>query len=407
MERVVITGLGTLNPLGNNSSTFWKNISAGKNGISNISLFDTKNFKIKIAGQVNIDLNQYFNTKELNKLDRFSAFSIIAANEAIKDSNLTSFLPERVGVILGSGIGGIKSLEEQHTKLLVHPKKVSPYFIPKMISDIAPGHISINYGFKGPNYSVVSACASSNHAIGNAFNLIKYGDADMIITGGAEAGITPLSIAGFMNMKALTENNNYKNASKPFDLNRDGFVMGEGAGILILEKLSSAINRNAKIYAEIKGYAASADAYHLTKPAPAGAGAAIAMKNAISNAGLKTKDINYINAHGTSTYFNDKNETEAIKNVFKSYAKNIHISSTKSMIGHLLGAAGSVEAISTILSIQNSFITPTINLETMDPECDLNYTPNLGKKVNIDNAISNTFGFGGHNASLVFSKYIN
>ena len=407
MEKVVITGLGTVNPLGNNTKTYWNNLVKGKNGISEITLFDTEQFKVKIAGESKIDLNNYFNTKELNKLDRFSAFSIIAADEALKDSQLKNFNPDRVGVIIGSGIGGINSLEEQHTRLLKNPKRVSPYFIPKMISDIAPGHISIKHGFKGPNYSVVSACASSNHAIGNAYNLIKYGDADIVVTGGSEAGISPLSIAGFMNMKALTENSNISNASRPFDLKRDGFVMGEGAGILILESLSSAIKRNAKIYSEIRGYGATADAYHLTSPHSHGQGAIESMKIAIKNSKINCKEIDYINAHGTSTYYNDKIETLAIKKVFNSHAYEINISSIKSMIGHLLGAAGSVEAISTVLSIYNSFIPPTINQKDQDPDCDLNYTPNKGIKKNINNALSNNFGFGGHNASILFSKHTN
>ena len=406
MERVVITGLGTVNPLGNDVKSFWKNIKNGKNGIKKISLFDTSEFKVKIAGEVTFDLKEYFSTKDLNKLDRFSCFAIIAADQAIKDSNIDKLKSDRIGVIFGSGIGGIISLEEQHKRLLNNPKKVSPYFIPKMISDIVPGHISIKYGFTGPNYSVVSACASSNHAIGNAYNIIKYGDADIIVTGGSEAGISPLSISGFMNMKALTTNQNSSNASKPFDLHRDGFVMGEGSGVIIIESLSSAIKRNAKIYAEIKGYAATADAYHLTTPHIDGNGATNAMKIAIKNSNLKIKDIDYINAHGTSTKYNDKVETLAIKKLFKSHSYNINISSTKSMIGHLLGAAGSVESIATILSLYNSFITPTINLETPDPKCDLNYTTK-GITKNIKNALSNNFGFGGHNASIVFSKYIN
>ena len=406
MERVVITGLGTVNPLGNNIKSFWKNIKNGKNGIKKISLFDTNEFKVKIAGEVIIDLKEYFSTKDLNKIDRFSCFAIIAADQAIKDSNIDKLKSDRIGVIFGSGIGGIISLEEQHKRLLNNPKKVSPYFIPKMISDIVPGHISIKYGFTGPNYSVVSACASSNHAIGNAYNIIKYGDADIIVTGGSEAGISPLSISGFMNMKALTTNQNSSNASKPFDLNRDGFVMGEGSGVIIIESLSSAIKRNAKIYAEIKGYAATADAYHLTTPHIDGNGATNAMKIAIKNSNLKIKDIDYINAHGTSTKYNDAVETLAIKKLFKAHSYNINISSTKSMIGHLLGAAGSVESIATILSLYNSFITPTINLETPDPKCDLNYTTK-GITKNIKNALSNNFGFGGHNASIVFSKYIN
>ena len=407
LEKVVITGLGTVNPLGNNTKTYWNNLIEGKNGISKITLFDTEQFKVKIAGESKIDLTTYFNTKELNKLDRFSAFSIIAADEAIKDSKLNNFDPNRVGVILGSGIGGISSLEQQHKKLLKSPKRVSPYFIPKMISDIAPGHISIKYGFKGPNYSVVSACASSNHAIGNAYNLIKYGDADIVVTGGSEAGITPLSIAGFMNMKALTENPNISNASRPFNINRDGFVMGEGSGILILESLSSAIKRNSRIYGEITGYGATADAYHLTSPHSNGEGAIKAMQIALENSKTHYKEIDYINAHGTSTYYNDKIETFAIKKVFNSHAYKLSISSIKSMIGHLLGAAGSVEAISTVLSIYKSLIPPTINLTDQDPDCDLDYTPNVAIKKDINHALSNNFGFGGHNASILLSKHIN
>jgi 3-oxoacyl-[acyl-carrier-protein] synthase II len=408
MERVVITGLGTVSPAGNSVEDFWNNISVGNNCINDISLFDTTDFKVKIAGECNIDLSSYFNSKELNKIDRFTAFAIIAADQAIKDSNLGTNLDlNRIGVILGSGIGGIKTLENQHTKLLQSPKRVSPYFIPSMISDIAPGHISIKYGFKGPNYSVVSACASSNHAIGNAFKMIKYGDADIIIAGGSEAGITPLSIAGFMNMKALSTNCDIKSASCPFDLKRNGFVMGEGSGILVLEKLTSAQNRNATIYAEIKGYGATADAFHLTTPTPGGDGAKRAMEIAITESNLNIEEIDYINAHGTSTYHNDKNETDAIKSLFKDYAYKISISSNKSAIGHLLGAAGSVEAISTIQSIRNSLIPPTINYKNYDPECDLDYTANKQKRKKLTNCISNTFGFGGHNASLLFSKYSN
>ena len=407
MERVVITGLGTVNPLGNNIKSYWKNIKNGNNGIKKISLFDTSDFKVKIAGEVKIDLQEYFSTKDLNKLDRFSCFAIIAADQAIKDSNIDKLKSDRIGVIFGSGIGGIISLEEQHKRLLNNPKKVSPYFIPKMISDIVPGHISIKYGFTGPNYSVVSACASSNHAIGNAYNIIKYGDADIIITGGSEAGISPLSIAGFTNMKALSFNNNIKKASRPFDKNRDGFVMGEGAGILVLESLKHALSRNSKIYAEIKGYGATADAYHLTTPALNGEGAKRSMEIALNERNIKYDDIQYINAHGTSTTYNDRNETIAIKELFKEHAYNMKISSNKSMIGHLLGSAGAVEAISTILSIKNSFIPATINFKNPDEECDLDYTFNKGEKTSINNAISNTFGFGGHNASLLFSKYIN
>ena len=405
-ERVVVTGLGTINPLSDNVKDFWENLISLKNGINKISHFDTSNFKTKLAAEVKVDLNNYFNKKELNKIDRFTSFALIASDQAINDAKIDDKLDKnRIGVILGSGIGGINTLEKQHSRLLKSPKRVSPYFVPSMISDIAPGHISIKNGFKGPNFSVVSACASSNHAIGMAFKSIKHNESDMIITGGSEAGITPLAIAGFMNMKALSTETDINNASIPFDLNRNGFVMGEGAGILVLESLTSALNRNAKIYAEISGYGSTADAFHLTSPAPNGTGAREAMKLAINDAKIDIKDIDYINAHGTSTYYNDLHETQAIKSLFKDHAYNLSISSTKSYTGHLLGATGGVEAIATIQSINNSYITATINHKTKDPECDLDYTPNKGINRTINHAISNNFGFGGHNASIVISKF--
>ena len=409
MNRVVITGLGAVTPLGNNVKDFWEGLSSGKNGVNNITLFNTENFNVKIAAEVKIDLNNYFSSKELNKIDRFTAFSLIAAKEAVESSklNLNKVDKNRIGVIIGSGIGGINTLEKQHTKLLSHPKKVSPYFIPSMISDIAAGNISIKYGFKGPNYAVVSACATGSHAIGDAYRMIKYGDADMILAGGSEAGISPLSIAGFTNMKALTKNNDINTACRPFDLDRDGFVMGEGCGILILEDLNSALKRKANILSEIVGYGATADAYHLTTPAPNGKGAQTSMSLAIKESNIDINKINYINTHGTSTKYNDKNETIAIKSLFKDYAYKISLSSTKSMTGHLLGAAGAVEAIATILSMNNSVITPTINYKNSDPDCDLDYTANISKTKNIDYALSNTFGFGGHNASILFKKYKN
>ena len=405
-ERVVVTGLGTINPISDNVSDFWDNLVSLKNGINKISHFDTSNFKTKLAAEVRVDLNNYFNKKELNKIDRFTCFALIASDQAINDAKINDKLDKnRIGVILGSGIGGINTLEQQHSRLLKNPKRVSPYFVPSMISDIAPGHISIKNGFKGPNFSVVSACASSNHAIGMAFKSIKYNESDIIITGGSEAGITPLSIAGFMNMKALSTETDINNASIPFDLNRNGFVMGEGAGILVLESLKSALKRNAKIYAEITGYGSTADAFHLTSPAPYGTGAKEAMKIAIDDAKINLNDIDYINAHGTSTFYNDLHETQAIKSLFKDHAYNLSISSTKSYIGHLLGATGGVEAIATIKSINNSYVTATINYKTQDPDCDLDYTPNNGVEKNINHAISNNFGFGGHNASIVISKF--
>tara|TARA_B100001173_G_scaffold130021_1_gene112807 strand:- start:833 stop:2062 length:1230 start_codon:yes stop_codon:yes gene_type:complete len=406
-QRVVVTGLGTVNPLSENVEDFWENLILNKNGINKISHFDTSQFKTKIAAEVNLDLSTYFNKKELNKIDRFTSFALIASDQAIQDANINNSLDKnRIGVILGSGIGGINTLEKQHLRLLKSPKRVSPYFVPSMISDIAPGHISIKYGFKGTNFSVVSACASSNHAIGMAFKSIKYNESDIIVTGGSEAGITPLSIAGFMNMKALSTESDINNASIPFDLNRNGFVMGEGSGILILESLESALKRDAKIYAEITGYGSTADAYHLTSPAPNGEGAKEAMSKAINEGNIKPNDIDYINAHGTSTYYNDLHETQAIKSLFKKHAYNLSISSTKSNIGHLLGASGAVEAIATIKSINNSFIAPTINYKAKDPQCDLDYTPNKGTKKNIQHAISNNFGFGGHNASILISKFV-
>lgn len=406
-QRVVVTGLGTVNPLSENVEDFWENLILNKNGINKISHFDASQFKTKIAAEVNLDLSTYFNKKELNKIDRFTSFALIASDQAIQDANINNSLDKnRIGVILGSGIGGINTLEKQHLRLLKSPKRVSPYFVPSMISDIAPGHISIKYGFKGTNFSVVSACASSNHAIGMAFKSIKYNESDIIVTGGSEAGITPLSIAGFMNMKALSTESDINNASIPFDLNRNGFVMGEGSGILILESLESALKRDAKIYAEITGYGSTADAYHLTSPAPNGEGAKEAMSKAINEGNIKPNDIDYINAHGTSTYYNDLHETQAIKSLFKKHAYNLSISSTKSNIGHLLGASGAVEAIATIKSINNSFIAPTINYKAKDPQCDLDYTPNKGTKKNIQHAISNNFGFGGHNASILISKFV-
>tara|TARA_B100001142_G_scaffold171985_1_gene171503 strand:+ start:10180 stop:11409 length:1230 start_codon:yes stop_codon:yes gene_type:complete len=405
-ERVVVTGLGTINPLSDNVKDFWKSLISLKNGIKEISHFDTSDFKTKLAAEIRVDLNNYFNKKELNKIDRFTSFALIASEQAINDAKINNKLDKnRIGVILGSGIGGINTLEKQHSRLLKSPKRVSPYFVPSMISDIAPGHISIKHGFKGPNFSVVSACASSNHAIGMAFKSIKYNESDIIITGGSEAGITPLAIAGFMNMKALSTETDINNASIPFDLNRNGFVMGEGAGILVLESLTSALKRNAKIYAEISGYGSTADAFHLTSPAPDGTGAKEAMEIAINDAKIDIKDIDYINAHGTSTYYNDLHETQAIKSLFKEHAYNLSISSTKSYTGHLLGATGAVEAIATIQSINNSYVTATINYKTKDPKCDLDYTPNNGIKKTINHAISNNFGFGGHNASIVISKF--
>ena len=405
-NRVVVTGMGLVSPIGDNIQDFWKNLESGKNGIDQITHFDTDKFDVKIAGQSQIQLDNYFDKKELNKLDRFSTFAIIAADQAINQSKIINdnISKERIGVIVGSGIGGISTFEKQHSKLLKNPRFVSPFFIPAMIPDIAPGHISIKHGFKGINYSVTSACATSNHAFGDAFKMIQLGLADVIIAGGSEAAITEMSIAGFSNMKALSKNKDKNSASRPFDKDRDGFVMGEGAGILVLENYNHAKRRNAQLLGELVGYGASADAYHITSPDPDGRGAQIAMLNAINDAGIKSSDIQYINAHGTSTPYNDKIETKAIKNVFKDSYKELHISSTKSMTGHLLGATGGIEAIATILSINNKIISPTINYTNPDPECDLNCTPNhsISKKINY--AMSNNFGFGGHNSVVIFKS---
>ena len=407
MNRVVITGMGIVSPLGNSIVDFWKNIVLGKNGISNITSFDTKNYDVHIAGQCKINLKDYLDSKTLNKVDRFTALAIIAADQAVADSkiNLKKINLDKSGVIIGSGIGGINTFEVQHKKLLKNPKRVSPFFIPGMIADIASGQVAIKYGFKGINFSILSACASSSHCIGEAFRNIKHGYADLIITGGSESTITPSALTGFSNMKALTKNSDINSASRPFDEMRDGFVMGEGSGILILESLEHALNRNAKIYAEVIGYGASADAYHLTSPHPDGYGAYQAMKLAIKESNIDCEKFSYINAHGTSTKQNDYIETKAIKKIFKNHSKKLLISSIKSMIGHLLGASGAVELISTILSIKNSTIPPTINYSYKDPDCDLNYVPNDYQSKSVDYALSNSFGFGGHNSVISVGKY--
>ncbi len=410
-RRVVVTGMGAVSPFGLGVRHLWDSILAGKSGISTISKFDTTNFSVKIGGEVKgLDLENFFNRKELSRLDDFAIYAIVAAEEALINADLQEGTPnmDRFGVILGSGVGGLTTMEKQNRKMVNRgPRAVSPFFIPMFIPDIAPGHISIRWGMKGPNYSVVSACASATNAIGDAYRLIQSNDADIILTGGSEAAITPISYAGFSNMRALSINNeNPEKASKPFDKNRDGFVMGEGAGILILEEAEHAIARNAKIYGEVSGYGATGDAYHITAPSPGGEGAVRAMKRAINNSKIMEKDVDYINAHGTSTPFNDKNETNAIQKVFGLHAQNISISSTKSMTGHLLGASGGIEAIICTLSIMENKIPPTINYETPDPECNLNYTPNITAERKVDVAMSNSFGFGGHNAVIILKKWV-
>jgi len=409
VRRVVVTGLGVVTPIGNDVRTYWQNLLAGKNGVGYITRFDASNFSVKIAAEVrNFEPPSIISPKELRRMDLFNVFAIQAAKEAIEDAqlNMATEDPYRVGVLVSSGIGGLELWEKQHMRLLESPSKVSPFFIPMMIVNVASGDVAIRWGMKGPNYSIVSACASSAHAIGEAFELIKRGDADVMIAGGAEAPVTPLSIAGFANMKALsTRNDAPEKASRPFDKYRDGFVVGEGAGILVLEELDHARRRGAKIYAEIKGYAATADAYHVTAPDPTAESQSYAIKMALHKAGVKPDEIDYINAHGTSTPLNDKIETIAIKKALGDHAYKVAISSTKSMIGHLLGAAGAVELIATILSVKEDKVHPTINLEEPDPECDLDYVPDGTRDMKVRYAISNSFGFGGHNAVILVSKY--
>jgi 3-oxoacyl-[acyl-carrier-protein] synthase II len=409
-RRVVITGLGVASPLGNDVQLFWDSLCAGRSGISVIQSFDTTNFPSKIAGEIrDIDFSTVVEAKEVSRTDRNILFALVAAKQAVADSglNLGTEDPSRIGTIIGSGIGGLKTLETEHSKLIARgPSRVSPFLVPMMIADMPAGRVSIQYGFKGPNFSVVSACASAAHSIGEAFLSIKAGMMDIAIAGGCEAGITPLSFAGFCSLKALsTRNDTPEKASSPFDKKRDGFVMGEGSGLLVFEELEHALARKARIYAELIGYGATGDAFHITAPAPDHEGAQRAMKMALSVAGIKTTDIDYVNAHGTSTELNDKLETIAMKKVFGEHASKLNVSSTKSMTGHLLGASGGIELVATVLSIRDNKIHPTINYEDLDPECDLNYTPNKAVEKTVRFAMSNSFGFGGHNASLIVGKY--
>jgi 3-oxoacyl-[acyl-carrier-protein] synthase II len=409
-RRVVLTGMGVASPVGNDVPTFWASLCAGKSGVNRIQTFDTTNYPSQIAGEIrDIDFSTVVEPKEAKRTDRNILFALFAAKQAMRASDLRmeNEDPRRCGVIIGSGIGGIRTLEIEHAKLLSQgPSRISPFLVPMMIPDMPAGRVSIEYGFKGPNYGVVSACASGAHSIGDAFVCIKAGMMDVAIAGGCEASITPLSFAGFCSMKALSTRNAVpEKASSPFDKHRDGFVMGEGSGIVVLESLEHALARKAHIYAELVGYGASGDAYHISAPAPEGEGMQNAMSMALSMAGLEPTDIDYINAHGTSTDLNDKFESLAIKRVFGEHAYKVNISATKSMIGHLLGASGGIEFIATVLSILHARIHPTINYETPDPDCDLNYTPNKAIEKTIRYAMSNSFGFGGHNASLVIGKY--
>jgi 3-oxoacyl-[acyl-carrier-protein] synthase II len=410
-RRVVVTGMGTITPVGNDVATTWRSLIEGKSGTAPITKFDASTFPVKFAAEVKgFNPLDYMDRKEAKRADQYTQYAVAAARQAMTNANLVErngMDPDRIGVIIGSGIGGLKSFEEQHDVYRERGVgKISPFFIPMFIADIAAGIVSMMFNAKGPNYATVSACATSAHAIGDAYRTIQYGDADVMITGGAEATVTPMAIGGFANMKALSERNDSPaTASRPFDATRDGFVMGEGAGVLILEELEHALNRGATIYAEIVGYGATGDAYHLTAPAPDGEGAQRAMKRALKDAGLEPKDIQYINAHGTSTPANDFNETRAIKAVFGEHAKTVNVSSTKSATGHMLGAAGAVEAVVSSMVVGTGIIPPTINYHNPDPELDLNYTPNTSVKRDVNAVLSNSFGFGGHNTTLAIKRF--
>ncbi len=408
-NRVVITGIGAITPIGNNAKDFWNGIKEGKCGINEITAFDTADYKAKLAAEVkDFKVEDYIDKREARRMDKYCQFAMVAADEAVKDAeiNMEEVDSERFGVMVGSGIGGIATIEEQHKKLMEKgPKRISPFFIPMIISNMAAGNIAIKFGAKGICTTVVTACATGTHSVGEAFHNIRNGMSDVIIAGGSESSITPLSVAGFDALTALSTSTDPKRASIPFDKERDGFVMGEGAGILVLESLEHALKRNAKIYAEIVGYGATCDAYHITSPAPEGEGAARAMKLAIKDADIKEEEISYINAHGTSTPYNDKFETAAIKGVFGEKAYEIPISSTKSMTGHLLGAAGAIEAIICAKALEEGFVPPTVGLTEKDEECDLDYVPNVGREQELKYVLSNSLGFGGHNAVIVLKKW--
>ncbi len=408
-RRVVITGVGAITPIGNNTKEFWEGLKTNKCGIDEITLFDTENYKVKLAAEVkNYNPEEYFDRKQAKRLERFTQFSIIAAKEAFVDSGITpeNTDMERVGVIVSSGIGGLKTIEQENEKVLTKgPDRVSPMYIPMAITNMAAGNIAIELGTKGESEAIVTACASATHSIGQGYRMIKHGYEDAVVAGGAEASITPSGIAGFSNMKALNTTTDKNRASIPFDKERSGFVMGEGAGILVLEELEHAKKRGAHIYAEIIGYGATSDSYHITSPAPNGEGGAKAMIKAIEDANIKPEDIDYINVHGTSTPLNDSCETSAIKTALGDSSKTVKISSTKGNTGHLLGAAGGVEAVACVKAIQEGFIPPTINYKVPDEECDLNVVPNEGISQEVNVAMSNSLGFGGHNSSIILKKY--
>jgi 3-oxoacyl-[acyl-carrier-protein] synthase II len=408
-NRVVITGMGAITPIGNDVESFWNNAIEGKCGVDFIKCFDTSDYKVKIAAEVKDFVPEdYIDKKETKRMDKYCQYAMAAAKMAMDDSglDLDTIEKERLGVMVSTGIGGLGTIEKEHEKLLEKgPRRVSPLLIPMIIGNMASGNIAIKYGAKGICTSVVTACATGTNSIGDSYRILQNGTADIMIAGGAEASITPLAIAGFSSMTALSNSEDINRASIPFDKERDGFVMGEGAGVLILETLEHAEKRGAKIYAEVVGYGATCDAYHMTSPDPNGEGAARAMKQCIEEAGIKAEDISYINAHGTSTPYNDKFETTAIKNLFGEKAYNIPVSSTKSMTGHLLGAAGAIEAIICVKALEEGIIPPTIGYNVKDEECDLDYVPNVARKGELNYALSNSLGFGGHNATILVKKW--
>jgi len=409
-QRVVVTGVGAVTPLGNTAREFWTAVCEGRSGIGPITNFDPSRLDVRIAGEVKgFDPLRFVDKKDVKKMDRFIHLALAAGVDAVEDAKVDfdQVDPTRAGCLVGSGIGGILSILEWHKVLLEKgPSRISPFFIPAVIVNMASGHLSMRYKLKGPNSAVITACATGNHAIGDAFRLIQRGDADLMLAGGSEAMINELCVAGFCSMKALsTRNDEPERASRPFDAGRDGFVCGEGAGVLVVESLDHARRRGARIYAEVVGYGMTADAHHMTAPDPDGDGATRAMTHALTDGGLAPESVGYINAHGTSTPYNDKTETLAIKRVFGEHARKLAISSTKSMIGHLLGAAGGVEAIVTVLTLHHGILPPTINYEVPDPECDLDYVPNTARRAQVEVALSNGFGFGGTNATLAFRRF--
>ncbi len=409
-RRVVITGIGALTPIGESAPAFWNGLLSGKSGARKVNHFDTTNFATQFAAQL-VDYNpkDHFEHKDARRLDLVAQYALVATKEAVEDSgmDLEKVDKDRVAVIVGTGIGGMETFYEQSVSFHERgPRGVSPFFIPMLIPDLVAGQISIRYGFRGPNFCAVSACATGSHNIGTAYDMIRYGQSDMAVTGGSEAPITRIGISGFNAMKAMsTRNDSPETASRPFDVDRDGFVLGEGSGIFILEELESAKNRGARIYGELVGYGYSADAYHITAPDPDGGGVMLAMNNALKAAGINKDDVDHINMHGTSTPLGDIAETNSIKKVFGDHAKKMNLNSTKSMHGHTLGAAGAIESVAALLAIYHGTIPPTINLENQDPECDLNYTANEPVVKNVKYALNNAFGFGGHNSTLVFKKF--